>query len=425
MAWQRIGDTAADDPRLLAVQTLPDADERTLNEVRGFILTLSGESAKYTTDYVLNMGQVIKAAGGFGRAEVLTGMCVRVGLLERVEIDGLPGVKLVEDPDFIHLRKKEELDWERQRKRDNSDPNLKWPVILRDGDYCRWCHREVHWTGKVSNRKATLDHLEPGRPGTVDTLVVACITCNSARQDDEDGSWGASHRLLPPPAKPYYGAWSRKMLTERGLLPAPASPAAADSESKVDAPGPDQAGRVVRALGTPPVPQRPAAGRPQGLQGVHPGTADHGAPAGPSSQSALPDGASEGRSPDGANPGADGGVGAEPRRRLHWGTACGVPEPARRPTRPGSGPPSDRPPRPAGPQPACSESHPSPPRVPDSVRTQYELSTNSRGTESVLPGTGRDWGGEGPGGAGPGRSRDGTGTGGARRGRPRRRRKRR
>ena len=313
MAWQRFGDTAADDPRLLAVQTLPDADERTLNEVRGFIMTLSGESAKYTTDYVLNMGQVVKAAGGFGRAEVLTGMCVRVGLLERVEIDGLPGVKLVEDPDFIHLRKKEELNWERQRKRDNSDPNLKWPVILRDGDYCRWCHREVHWTGKVSNRKATLDHLEPGRPGTVDTLVVACITCNSARQDDEDGSWGASHRLLPPPAKPYYGAWSRKMLAERGLLPAPASPAAADSESKVDASGPDRAGRAVRVLGTPPVPQRPAAGRPQGLQGVHPGTADHGAPAGPSSQSAPPDSASEGRSPDGANPGADGGAGAEPR----------------------------------------------------------------------------------------------------------------
>lgn len=432
MAWQRIGDTAADDPRLLAVQTLPDADERTLNEVRGFILTLSGESAKYTTDYVLNMGQVVKAAGGFGRAEVLTGMCVRVGLLERVEIDGLPGVRLVEDPDFIHLRKREELDRERQRKRDNSDPNLKWPVILRDGDYCRWCHREVHWTGKVSNRKATLDHLEPGRPGTVDTLVVACITCNSARQDDEDGSWGASHRLLPPPAKPYYGAWSRKMLAERGLLPAPASPAAADSESKVDAPGPDRAGRAVRVLGTPPVPQRPAAGRPQGLQGVHPGTADHGAPAGPSSQSAPPDSASEGRSPSGANPGADGGAEAAPRRRLRWGTPRSAVDSAPAPTRPG--PPPDRPPRPVEPQPVCPESHLSPPRVRNSVRTQSGLGATLRGSESVLPGTGRDWDGEGPGGAGTasGRSRDGTGsesgrdgTGGARRGFSRRRRRRR
>lgn len=405
MAWQRIGDTAADDPRLLAVQTLPDADERTLNEVRGFIMTLSGESAKYTTDYVLNMGQVIKAAGGFARAEVLTGMCERVGLLERVEVNGLPGVKLVEDPDFIHLRKKDELEWERQRKRDNSDPNLRWPVILRDGDRCRWCRREVHWTGKVSNRKATLDHLEPGRPATVGTLVVACITCNSARQDDEDGSWGASHPLLPPPTRPQYGRWSRNQLAEHGLLHAPADTAAAGSESKVDTSGPDQAVQVLRVLGTPPVPQQPAAGRPKGLQGVHPGTADHGAPAGPSSQPVPPVSASVGRSPVGVNPGADGGAGAAPRRRPRRGSSDRA-----------FGAPASRPCRPAGSPSVGPESCSSPPRVLDEFRTQSGLSPDSRGTESVLPGTGRDWAGEGPGGDGsaPGRSREGPGTGSGR-----------
>lgn len=424
MSWLRSGDNAPYDPRILATQAMPEADGPWfLNEVRGFIWTLSSTSAGFLTDYVLNMGVVYQAAGSAERAERLVTVCCRAGLMERVDVDGMPGVKLVEDPDFVHIRKKDEVEWDRQRKRDNSDPNLKGPVLLRDGDWCRYCRHEVHWTGRMSNRKATLDHLSPGTPGTVDTLVVACVTCNSARQDDEDGEWTRAHPLLPPPKRPVYGPWTRHYLTKRGLLPAPASPAAADSESKVDAPGPDQAGRAVRALGTPPVPQRPAAGRPQGLQGVHPGTADHGAPAGPSSQSAPPDGASEGRSPDGANPGADGGAGAEPRRRLHWGTARGAPEPARRPTRPGSGPPSDRPPRPAGPQPVCSESHPSPPRVPDSVRTQSEL--EGYGVRTPRDGTGLGRGGSGRGrdGTGPESGRDGTG--GARRGRPRRRRKRR
>ena len=177
MTWQRSGDTAADDPRVLAVLSQPEADGRLLNEVRGFIWALSLESAKYKTDYAVNLGVTVKCAGGdFERAKLLTDLCVRTGLLERVEINGLPGVKLIEDPDFIHLIKKAESDWDRQRKRDCSDPNLKWPVILRDGDHCRYCHHEVHWTGKMSNRKATLDHRIPGKPGTVDTLVVARAT---------------------------------------------------------------------------------------------------------------------------------------------------------------------------------------------------------------------------------------------------------
>ena len=389
MSWLRSGDNAPYDPRILATQAMPEADGPWfLNEVRGFIWTLSSTSAGFLTDYVLNMGVVYQAAGSAERAERLVTVCCRAGLMERVDVDGMPGVKLVEDPDFVHIRKKDEVEWDRQRKRDNSDPNLKGPVLLRDGDWCRYCRHEVHWTGRMSNRKATLDHLSPGTPGTVDTLVVACVTCNSARQDDEDGEWTRAHPLLPPPKRPVYGPWTRHYLTKRGLL----RPAAA-VESKSPS---------------------------QGKDVVNPGAAASSA--------------SEGRSPSGANPGADGGAGAAPRRRLHWGTARGAPESARRPTRPGSGPPPDRPLRPAGPQLVCSESHPSSPRVPDSVWTQSGLSPNSRGTESVLPGTGRDWDGEGSGGVGTasGRSRDGTGsesgrdgTGGARRGLSRRRRRRR
>ncbi|WP_147681379.1 HNH endonuclease, partial [Actinomyces ruminicola] len=331
MAWQRFGDTWADDPRLLAVMALPGADDRTLNEVRGFIATLSGESAKYTTDYVLNWGQVVKAAGSVGRAGALTDMCVEVKLMERVDVGGLPGVKLVEDPDFIHLIKKAEADWNRQRKRDNADPNLKWPVILRDGDHCRYCHHEVHWTGKMSNRKATLDHRVPGQPGTVDTLVVACARCNSARRDDEDGTWDQEHPLLPPPARPYYGNWSRKHLVERGLLEADA-PVGADSDTirQVDASGPDQAGQVVPALGTPPASSQPATARPKGLQVGNPGTADLGAPAGssPASETA-PAPVSASQQPP-------------PPRRMRWGPPRHSPRPDPQAGRPPPHPRRDR-----------------------------------------------------------------------------------
>lgn len=391
MTWQRSGDTAADDPRVLAVLSQPEADGRLLNEVRGFIWALSLESAKYKTDYAVNLGVTVKCAGGdFERAKLLTDLCVRTGLLERVEINGLPGVKLIEDPDFIHLIKKAESDWDRQRKRDCSDPNLKWPVVLRDGDHCRYCHHEVHWTGKMSNRKATLDHRVPGQPGTVDTLVVACARCNSARRDDEDGTWDQEHPLLPPPARPYYGNWSRKHLVERGLLEADA-PVGADSDTirQVDASGPDQAGQVVPALGTPPASSQPATARPKGLQDGNPGTADLGAPAGssPASETA-PAPASARQQPP-------------PPRRMHWGPPRHSPRPE-----PQAGPPPPRPRR-------DREFTVSSPGVHPEFGTDFELMVNCQPPEYVLPGSGRDGLGKGPGrdGPGSGTGRDGTGSG--------------
>ena len=273
MSWLRSGDNAPYDPRILATQAMPEADGPWfLNEVRGFIWTLSSTSAGFLTDYVLNMGVVYQAAGSAERAERLVTVCCRAGLMERVDVDGMPGVKLVEDPDFVHIRKKDEVEWDRQRKRDNSDPNLKGPVLLRDGDWCRYCRHEVHWTGRMSNRKATLDHLSPGTPGTVDTLVVACATCNSARQDDEDGEWTRAHPLLPPPKRPVYGPWTRHYLTKRGLLrPAAAVESKSPSQGK-DVVNPGAAASSAsegrshscdESLPSPAV-SRPGAGRPLG-----------------------------------------------------------------------------------------------------------------------------------------------------------------
>ena len=81
------------------MQALPEAEGQPwfLNEVRGFIWALAGSSATYLTDYVMNWGVVIKAAGSADRARLLVDACVRTGLLERVEDGGLPAVKMVED----------------------------------------------------------------------------------------------------------------------------------------------------------------------------------------------------------------------------------------------------------------------------------------------------------------------------------------
>ena len=219
MPWLKVGDSAANDPRFLAVCGIEGADDRTLNEVRGFVFTLATSSAAHMTDYVVNFGVVVQAAGGTGNALRLVEMCTAAGLLERcTDPQGLPAVRIVEDPDFLHIRSRKEIEWERTRRNDNRDPNLKFPVILRDGDTCRWCGKEVYWTGKTGPRKGTIDHLIPGEAGTLDTLVVSCLRCNGTRSDDETGSWDHAHSLLPVPTRPRYGKWSRAQLIERGLL---------------------------------------------------------------------------------------------------------------------------------------------------------------------------------------------------------------
>lgn len=76
------------------------------------------------------------------RWELLTQVCVFAELMTEVfdEAGTVIAFKLVDDdPEFLHLRLKAELDWERQRKADANRPNLIVPVRLRDGDGCRWC----------------------------------------------------------------------------------------------------------------------------------------------------------------------------------------------------------------------------------------------------------------------------------------------
>ena len=215
MAWVKMGDDADMYPRLMEAASHPKADGRTVNELFGFIMRCAAYSAAHLTDSIIEMGVVYTYAGG--NPDVLQ-IAFDTGLIEWADTPKGKKPKLLEDPDFVHIRSRADVEWSRQRQRDNSDQALRQAVIARDGDQCRWCGVEVYWPGKTSARKGTLDHLKPGEAGTVDTLVVACTRCNSSRADDPTGSWDQTHELLPIPERPRYGTFTRGMLTRAGVL---------------------------------------------------------------------------------------------------------------------------------------------------------------------------------------------------------------
>jgi len=215
MAWVKMGDDADMYPRLMEAASHQKADARTVNELFGFVMRCAAYSAAHLTDSIIEMGVVYTYAGG--NPDVLQ-IALDTGLIEWTDTPKGKKPKLLEDPDFVHIRSRADVEWSRQRQRDNSDQALRQAVITRDGDQCRWCGVEVYWPGKMSARKGTLDHLKPGEAGTVDTLVVACTRCNSARADDPTGSWDQSHELLPAPERPRYGTFTRGMLERAGVL---------------------------------------------------------------------------------------------------------------------------------------------------------------------------------------------------------------
>lgn len=215
MAWVKMGDDADMYPRLMEAAAHPKADARTVNELFGFVMRCAAYSAAHLTDSIIEMGVVYTYAGG--NPDVLQ-IALDTGLIEWTDTPKGKKPKLLEDPDFVHIRSRADVEWSRQRQRDNSDQALRQAVIARDGDQCRWCGIEVYWPGKTSARKGTLDHLKPGEAGTVDTLVVACTRCNSSRADDPTGSWDQSHELLPAPERPRYGTFTRRMLERAGVL---------------------------------------------------------------------------------------------------------------------------------------------------------------------------------------------------------------
>lgn len=252
MPWLKVSDTAAMHPVVLAPLTHPDDDgldpyDRA-NVLAGMVWRCATLSAGYLTDYVVSEATVAQVAGPRWRERATAAQ--RAGYWTRVRAGWL----ILEDPtNFVHIRRADEIEWERLRKKDASTPSLIVPVRLRDGDGCRYCGRIVTWGDQRGGRGGTYDHQAPGQPAdSPEDLRVACRSCNARRGNDPD----ADRRVppLPVPAQPHYSPRTRALLAEHGYH-LPATPRPGDR--------PDPATRDPAPGGTPhPRPARdPATSR--------------------------------------------------------------------------------------------------------------------------------------------------------------------
>lgn len=272
MPWTRTGDNAATYPPIMAIAADPASDERTVNEVFGWVMCCAFQSAAHMTDYVIDAGTGAMLGGG--RTTELVRLCVAAGVLTEIKTRAGHGAwQLIQDPEFIHIRLRAEIEWERQQSRDARDPRPIVPIRRRDGDQCRWCGIVVHWRGKRSNRTGTVDHLEPGKAGTVDTLVIACAGCNSARGNNAE-LWADNHTVLPAPDEPPYGKWTAQLLTNNGFpteptilsdsesAPVAAPPAPKSARSRVPAPAVPTGSGSGRESSTTTTPQAASTAQP-------------------------------------------------------------------------------------------------------------------------------------------------------------------
>ncbi len=221
MPWLKAGDNAATHPIVMRVLSLPllrgrqqiDEREVVLNELFGFVVRCALQSAGHTTDYVLEEGTLWMIGGP--RTERLIQLGLKSGYFTKIRHLGLTAYKLVDDPEFLHMRLKAEMEWEQQQRADSSNPALTVPVRLRDGDACRYCSVVVNFAARKGNRAGTYDHRQPGQQArTPADLVVACQACNSSRRDFAD----ADDRipLLQPPVNPFYSTSTAAFLAKHG-----------------------------------------------------------------------------------------------------------------------------------------------------------------------------------------------------------------
>lgn len=225
MSWLKQSDAAANHPLVLRILEMEDYDDRLLNEVYGWINRCATQSAAHDMDYIVEIGTARSLAGS--RYEPLKAAALHCGIFFEKEIQeeikddegNVLGtrprrvLKLVEEKDLFHMILKSEKEWEQQRQYDNRNPERSGPVRLRDGDECRWCGRLTRWDAdRKSGRMGTIDHLKPGdKNSTTKDRVVACKSCNSARQEGDN--W--DKKLRPVPTNPYYGADTAKWLFEK------------------------------------------------------------------------------------------------------------------------------------------------------------------------------------------------------------------
>lgn len=199
MAWLRLGDNIVTHPYMSKILESSELSHQLKNEVFGVFSQLSSVSAAHLTDAWVEMGMIAQIAPG--RESIILDVLVDAGLAERVKTEDKKWkIRLVlDDEEFVHARKRDEVLIDRRRSADKRRDDLMIPVRVRDGDECRWCGRTVSWGNRSGARGATIDSLSGHKDSTINTLVVACRGCNSKRHEG-----GVHLDLREAPGNPYY-----------------------------------------------------------------------------------------------------------------------------------------------------------------------------------------------------------------------------
>lgn len=136
-----------------------------------------------TEDEFLDAAELLVAAGLWHR---FTGSRVpRCSCTKGVKVTGTGWV--VHDWSTYQIAKQQVVKTESREKRRKALYNsvegreVLEAVKRRDGSHCRYCWTEVRWNDRKSSSAATVDHLDPDGPNSVDNCVVACRSCNSAK----------------------------------------------------------------------------------------------------------------------------------------------------------------------------------------------------------------------------------------------------
>lgn len=273
MAWLRLTDASSMHPIVLAVLDHPDADERSVDEVFGFMVRLSTHAAQQYTDYVVAFSVAVGHAGSRARAEQLLLLAdfAGYGVFEEDEGTGRRRFRLVDDPNFIHMITAEEKAWQEQRKADNGNPQITVPARLRDGDVCRYCYTVVNWSARKGKLRGTYDHRPPGEPSSWESTVVCCGMCNQIRGNRPLEVADLELPLQPVLADPYYHSSTREwlqgyaqILRQHGMVPPPVGEDQKNLTAGRPVPGAQAALTGRRATDGTPAPQAAAGAAPFG-----------------------------------------------------------------------------------------------------------------------------------------------------------------
>lgn len=214
MSWIRVGDTFNGAPEFMKAFELAveREDARLVSELKGWTIALYTFSAQQWTDYQIGYGALADLVG-LTRAQQALQDLIQIGVLRDVSTDSERIYALVERDSFVHIIKSTDKKMAAKRKRDQNKGTLQVPVLLRDGDQCRYCGIEVNWADRKNDEGGTFDHRDPEEETTPDNYVVACRGCNQLRAELGDEA-EAELPLLDAPEDPVWGKHTMDKLSK-------------------------------------------------------------------------------------------------------------------------------------------------------------------------------------------------------------------